>query len=503
MENNISISSVDFNTAEYGNNSLKQMPELLSYTILTLKSQFKGCSINSITNIVLAKTAQMLTSKRIQYKELENIGFPNQFSIVFMPSGFGKDKMTDDLDKHFFHEFRIWFKDKAKSAKEKQYEQIKLDAESKFVGDKQESKRQNYIEEECKKVRNIILEVSDGTREGFFSDAKAFQDADFGSVFMKNSELGTYLTNAKHEQKQFLNQLFEAYNGKIISKCIKGGYREPDIENLPVNALLYSDPTLFESDLKKPFHALMQTGLGRRSVITFMHKKEKYEPEQDSQKALLAEHVYYRNLKELGSQLFRVFLSVDKNAQYELTQETYHNVFHPYKIANDKSADAQDNELLKKEITSHQLKALKLSCLYACINHPSDLFIHPIDMEQAISTIEMLSIDFKAFLKHKPKYRDKYDLVFDFFLENEGKEFNKTQLQHDHYQKFGCSRDKFIADFTECINIVRELAATKGYFLNERPINRNSGTAYSLIRLESKDLGNNIVPLDTLVNSTD
>ncbi len=491
--------------AEIKQNNALPMPEILSDTILTLKKNYKGCSINSITNIVLAKTVQMFTAKRIKFKGLENTGYPNHYAIVFMPSGFGKDKMSDDLDKHYFYDFRFWFTFEAQKLKEKYFEEIKNEANKKFpsLGDKkQDAKRFAWIQEELKKVRNIVLEVSDGTREGFFADAKAFKRAGFGSVFNKNSEFGSYLNNATVEQRLFLNQMFEAYSGKVTSKSIKSEGREPDIEDLPVSLLWYSDPTLFEKDLKTPFNTLMQTGLGRRSVITFMSKKEPYSVEKVAQNALKQQREYFKSLHELGIKLFKLFSAVDSGAMYALTQETYCEVFYPYKMWLEKCTDELEDTLLCKEITSRELKVLKLSCLYACINHPKVLFIHPEDMLQAIDTIEMLSADFKAFLNHKPKYSDKYDRLFNFFLENEGKEFSKTELINDHCQKLGLSRDKFRAYFDEYIDVLREFAAHKGYLLNEKPINRNSGTVYSMITMETQELSGNIIPLDMLIDNS-
>ena len=82
--------------------------------------------------------------------------------------------------------------------------------------------------------------MADGTQEGFYSDGLAFFNADFGSLFVTISEFGKFLQSSTTEKEQFINCLFNAYDGKISSKCIKGGKREADIEGLPVNALLYS-----------------------------------------------------------------------------------------------------------------------------------------------------------------------------------------------------------------------------------------------------------------------
>ena len=160
----------------------------------------------------------------------------------------------------------------------------------------------------------------------------------------------------------------------------------------------------------------------------------------------------------------------------------------------------EENSLLRKEIASRELKALKLSCLFACINHPNEKFIYPEDMRQAIATIEMLSRDFKVFLNYKPRYSDKYDNIFNFFLEHKGQEFTKTELINNYRQVFCLSRDKLRAELEKYIDVVQEIAMQNNYFISKKPINRGSGFAYSLKPLVIGELSENVIPLDNLLS---
>lgn len=479
--------------------NLQNMPELLAKAVAVIKKHYPWISTNSIINMVISKTAHMITAKRIKYLETYESGFPNYYSIIFMPSGFGKDKMSEDLDKYVFYPFRIWFNCTVQENKKELKRNIEQEAIKKYPEESQQKQRSWFIKERIKNQRNMILEVSDGTREGLYSDAKAFKEANFGSIFIKISELGQYLNNATTEQKLFLNVLFDAYSGKIVSKCIKGEYREDNIEDLPVNALMYSDPTLFKRELKKIFDTLMETGLGRRCVITFIDKREHYKINEDSELAYEQEKQYFNDLKHIGCRLYNIFESIKENKHYKITKETYKTVFFPYKVQIEERANNEENTLLQKEITSRVHKALKISCLYACINHPNEHFINPTDMQQAIETIEMLSNDFNKFLKYKPKYDDKYDSAFNFFKDNIGKEFAKNELITKYHQEFGYSRDKFRDNFDECMNMVSKIAIGKGYFLHKKPINRNSGVSYSLMALELRPLSDSIIPFNELL----
>lgn len=62
---------------------------ILERIYLVLKEKFPNLSKNAIYGILLSKIAQILTSRRIQYKELEKTGIPNFYTIAFVPSGGG------------------------------------------------------------------------------------------------------------------------------------------------------------------------------------------------------------------------------------------------------------------------------------------------------------------------------------------------------------------------------------------------------------------------------
>ena len=476
------------------------MPKPLAQAVQIMKRQHPECSMNSIINIVLAKNAQMLTGgKGIKYVEKGRTGYCNYYGINFMPSGAGKDLMSDELDNFLYYPFRNWFKCTVQELREKFRFELEKEAKREFPEEDKQKQRKKYVDEKMKEFGNIVLEVSDGTREGLFRDAKVLKKAGFGSLMLKIAELGQYLKNMTTDQGLFFNVIFEAYGGTIRAKSIKGEHREEDVENLPVNILFYSDPTVFKSELSKIFNLLMETGLSRRCIMTFMSELESYEMEPDGIKALKAEEKYYSDLKAIGLQLYEIFEKVENNAQYELTEETYVKVFYPYKFKLKSMADKEENKLIQKEIRSRLLKALKISCQYASLNHPKVLFINPEDIEMAIDTVERLSADFVKFLNYRPSYDDRCDRIFKFFLENIDKEFKKNDLTTVHFKQFGISRSKFKKSFDDDMGIVAEIAQYKGYRLLSKPINNNSGSAYWLTTAKSENLSDGIQELEDLI----
>ena len=206
------------------------MPIVLDNIYKHFSNRFINLKNTVVLNVLISKIAQMLTSKRILIDDVGRYVIPNWYSMVFVASGFGKDRLVKDLNELIFPDFRNWFAEKSRQYKSNKIEDIKYVAKDKFQGDKQENQQRAFIEAETEKIRELVLEMADGTQEGFYSDGLAFFNADFGSLFVTISEFGKFLQSSTTEKEQFINCLFNAYDGKISSKCIKGGKREGDIE---------------------------------------------------------------------------------------------------------------------------------------------------------------------------------------------------------------------------------------------------------------------------------
>jgi len=344
--------------------------------------------------------------------------------------------------------------------------------------------------------RLLISEISDGTGEGFYTDAKAFKNADFGSMFVKISELGLFLKNTNNYRSNFLATLYEGYDGKVVSKSIKGEDREPNLEDIPINVLAYSDFTLFKSELKEVFQLLMQTGLARRFMVSFKPpEKLKYRAFNDDE-----ERQFYINAKNLGAELFKVFYNLPSKSCFKLLPEAK-ELQNQYKAKLVDLYNDEDNEMLKAEIMSRDFKAAKLSCLFACLNHVTEQVIKSTDMEQAISTVEYLSQDFKKFLAYRPHKADIYDKVFEFFKNHVNEEFKTTELTGKYYAEIGIGRDNFRKNFGDIIQTVQEIATLNDYFLNIDGSKFKNGKVYSLCPASQKILSSNVTEIEDLFKS--
>ena len=110
------------------NNVVEHLPSILKNTAWVLKNKFFDTFLSCLLGILLVKIAQMINSKRIKFNECGKLSIPNIFIINFMPSGYGKDAITDDIDDLLLKNFILWFKDKAKKIFSQQEQQIENEA---------------------------------------------------------------------------------------------------------------------------------------------------------------------------------------------------------------------------------------------------------------------------------------------------------------------------------------------------------------------------------------
>lgn len=461
---------------------LPDCPEIIQCLAITIKARYPWVSITIVLLFIIVKIAQAVTAKRIKYKEFENVKFPNIFTAVFMGSGFGKDKIISDLDKLVFTECRNWC-----------YEEFK-----KFKHKESEETNQETKESERHELREMVLEITDGTKEGLTSDAELFARVGFGSLFIENSEFGNFLANPTLDQRQLYNQFYHAYDNKIISKCTQGKPRKRNVEDVPVNALFSSDPSLFECNLKEAFNTDLKTGLIRRLFLGYQTVKEPFTQELVAKKSRRAKEQYGINLKILGELFFETFEKIELNAVYTLTDEAYDEVLYPYITKLQELENEEENYLLTIEIPSRELKVIRLSAIYACLNHPCEFVITPKDVKQAIDTVEMISVDLRKFLKLEQNLEVNCERMFEFFVENQGKEFITTDLKQHYFSRSGLSKREFNKKFNAVIEGVYLIANSRGYFLNETPAG-NSGAKYVLIPIKSEDLSDGIQELEDLI----
>lgn len=343
-------------------------------------------------------------------------------------------------------------------------------------------------------MQQLVLEISDATLEGITEQCKSINNAKWGRAAIKIAELGMYLKNKNIHRQQFIAGLYEMYDGKVPAKIIKS---EPTIDNMtdiPVNVLAYADYTIFKSEIKSQFENLLKTGFCRRFAISF-HEQNKlvFAEFEENEECNL-----YNKLKQTGSKLFDIFKQVPQHSIYKLLPETKkeYNKYSKYLVD---ICNSETNELIQVELQSRPFKALKLSCIYACLNHTHKYVIEPNDFIQAVLTIEELSKDFRCFLNFQPGIADKYEQIYEFFKQNLEKEFTKTELIKIFCSKFGFKRELLRKNFDEVFTMIEEIATNdKHIFVQEQGKCKN-GCYYSLHKYEEKPLNKDTLELTSII----
>lgn len=440
------------------------MPAILLEIIMKfIKKLYPQISDRLALNTLLSMITTMLSYKHIKFKEHKNIKHTNYYAINLVYSGGGKDRLVNELDTHIFPGVRSY--QQARALKYYNDKKAELEDEVKSKTNKSQPE-----------IRKMVFEVSSATFEGFVEDAKIINEVGYGSLFVKIPELGLFLNLKDKYSQAFLTGLFNAYDGVIESKSIKNGKREETLVNIPVNTLMYSDPSLFKTTLKELFDALMQIGLARRAIITFQLPIAKT-IEPDPLKAYETEEKAYNDAISISNKLYQAFQNVKYNTIYEMTKEAYINVFYPYKIYLTSLYNSiEDNSLLQKEVSSRELKVLKLACVFAALNHPTVTEINDNDFLQSINVVNYLSKDFGQFLKYKPERNEDYVSLLEELIDNVGKTYTMTSFVNIAH-KHGFNRRYFRQCITDEISCLAEMASEKGYVLKSSSAENNINNA--------------------------
>lgn len=249
-------------------NVLENMPEIMKYIVLLLRTKLIDFSFNCCLNMLIYMLFAMISSKRVYIKEHSESVMQTTLSwyaIIFSGSGTGKDYCIKILKELIFKKYYdVWFKDKSNDFTRNEENRIRQEVETLFK-DNQAKQKQAYIKSELSQLRKPKTEITQGTQEGLYAEAKVLNKAKFGSLNIRNSEYGRYLKTRTPERDMFDNCLYNCYDGNIESKCIKGNAGEENIKNLPVNLLCYSDQSIFLNGIKNIFKELMEAGICKRA----------------------------------------------------------------------------------------------------------------------------------------------------------------------------------------------------------------------------------------------
>ena len=443
------------------------MPSIIEETLKDfIFPLFPDIKLSLALNTLIALTSTVCGHKYIafdEYGDKLNVKFPNIYALNFAQSGMGKDRLKNNLQSKIFKPITddVYWQIKYYIKTEKE----KINKEAAEIEDP-ELKRE-FLNKN--KVRNVEIEVSNATVEGFCEDCKATIKAHKNCMLCFNNEFGLFLIEKDERQKQFVNIIIPAYDGGIRMKSTKGENREKNLEGIFLNVLFYTDPTILkENQVSILFNYLLGVGFIRRFFIAFQDTMS-FTIEKDGKKQREKEKQAYINAKSISKKFYEIWDKIKPNSIYVLTDETDSKALHPYKLKISELCKQVNNPFLYREIQSRIFKVLKLSTIFASINHPTELIIKGEDVNQAISIVEYIAKDFVKFLSFFQDDNNSHEeKLFYFLQQNLGKEFTKTDIAHTHFKKFGYKKNTDISNdkaWEKLIDDTQIVANSNGYIL--------------------------------------
>lgn len=429
----------------------------------------------------------------------------NIYGITFLESGSGKDKPLRDIDKNLIHAIKEDFYRRASDYRATKAATTEKQAESKY-GTKQSAERSKFISNNS--ARFLPLEMSNATPEGFIASREAFQDARFGSTFIKISEFGDYITSDNKTREEFLSIVSEVFDhGDSGPKILKSEKESIEITNVSSSAIFHTASSgLLSGKGRDKLFIFLNRGVARRSLICYPSPiaiDDKTIEEIYEESKIATNEV--KSLQEELKQCFMHMYTSTKNLTdgtladaiiEKLPSNTYiysdeaNDRIEMYQIENNIEArrilDNTEAAGLKSELTGRHWRALKLSGLIAAFEHPDQKTVEIDDLEKAIEICTNFAKQMARFYKAKPTSES--EMLLNHFLENKDKWISTMDLRSMWF----VHKDKFTQWFNNSIDPLAEELEDRGYTLESKKKGK-SGMQYRASKITKESNGETTV----------
>lgn len=429
----------------------------------------------------------------------------NVYGITFLDSGSGKDKPLRDIDKNITSSIKDDFYKRALDYKKTRADIIEKEAEIKY-GTKVNAERSKFIASNS--ARFLPFEMSDATLEGFIATREAYQDARFGSTFVKISEFGDYITSNNDHRAEFLSMVSEVFDyGDSNPKILKSEKESVPVYDVPSSAIFHTAPSgLLEGKNREKLFTFLNRGIARRSFICYPYPLDKDVTDSKiiREKSNLAKQEARREVEEL-KEYFKNFYENTKKQKdgalsdiisglepvniFTLTSEA-NEILELYQIDNQREAreipDDSDEVGLKSEKANRHWKVLKLSGLLASFEHPLQKTVEKEDVQEAISICSIYSSHVQRFYKARPT--DDAEKLYNFFLQRLGQWVTTMDIRSMSF----VHKNNFKQWFDNNIDYVAEKFESEGFTLEHQKKGR-SGNKYRVSRITKESNGDTTV----------
>jgi len=426
-----------------------------------------------VLSVLLAKLSQASVLNRVKSYAMLTEVFTNMYVINFIPSGSGKDKTKNKIDKNLFTEYYKTKAFKVEEYKKKVNYDLKHKAQDLELTDKQ---TQKFINENS--PRDLSDVVPTATVEGFEALRLAYEKAGFGGTMAIISEFSDYILHNKTENEIYLTAIKEVYEtGDSYGKIIKKEKESKSIKGVPNVALFQSTATgLDEHPGSEKMKAFLNKGLARRSLICYPDPDnlEKKDLSYDEYEEFLKK--VERNNEEMQNIISRmVKINPNKNVFY-FTRESEEYLYN-IKKKTEYFEYKGKIESLVADVRSRPRKIQRLAGLVALVEHPVDTKVYIEDLQVAESIINHYAKYLNKFIEKL--YEDDLQKLINYLKDNEGAHITKTDIRK---QKF-VHKNKFKSWFEDAIEEVKPLLLIEGYLLTDEDVG-SIGKKYLLKKIK-------------------
>ena len=237
---------------------LEIMQEFLAHKFPFVNQELFVSNLNSFF-------AHFLSYKRVQIDLLGRRVAPNYYTIIFSPSGTGKDAIFSTIQRELAPKFEEIFDRDTK----KKYAQKKSSLESLYINDEEVSGK--ALEKRIKQELRVFPKktINMATKEGYVHNRESFQFYNFGASMLVMSEFTDYLLSGSIEEKGLLSNLVKSWeDGEDDYIKLKLTDDNLKVKDVPSNLLAFSSISGLKGTKQYDvFLKNLSRGLARRSFI--------------------------------------------------------------------------------------------------------------------------------------------------------------------------------------------------------------------------------------------
>ena len=154
-----------------------------------------------------------------------------------VPSGFGKDKIIEELSYYIFKNSNDYMIESCNTYYIKKKQEVHEKATELYPNNIK--LYTNYLKEH--KPRRLEFEMGRGTYEGFYAESLTISRNNYGCLCLIVPEFGDFISSLDRNNIDAMTILKDGYDGELKSKVTQGNGVQEKVSKTPINCMLWAD----------------------------------------------------------------------------------------------------------------------------------------------------------------------------------------------------------------------------------------------------------------------